>query len=160
MTIEIKELAQQAFREFVTELVTGSLARGNQPSVPVSEAENSLKDTEDSAAESIESSRSVETTDEELQAYEIVKDIVKDVVDTERVIIRDNPTYCPVFLDSNRRPLCRFFFDRQQKQIGLFDGSRYEGGALIATMYNIDSVNHIYDHAEQLRETAQRYLEA
>ena len=164
MTSEIKDMAQQAFREFVEELVTGSL-RGNQPSAHVPEEEappqesNDSPESDDSPEETTEGGRNIETTNDELEAYNIVKAIISDVVDTERVIIRDNPTYCPVFLDNNRRPLCRFYFDGQQKQIGLFDGSRYSSGALIATMHRIDSLQDIHNHAGQIRETARLYLE-
>ncbi len=160
MTEDIKNMAQQALREFVTELVTGSLARGNQTPEPISEEEPSFLEFEETEGDVDEENNKVETTDDELRAYDVVKEIVGELVDASRVILRDNPSYCPVFLDNNRKPLVRFFFDRSPKQIGLFDGSRYSSGALIATIFNIDSISDLHNHADQIRETTRRYLES
>ena len=163
MTSEIKGMARQALHEFIEELVIGRL-RGNQQPAPALEEGQPFQQSDDSLEETNEKTpeapSSVVTTDEELEGLEIVKSIVSSIVDPERVKMRDNPSYCPVFLDSNRKPLCRFYFDGQQKQIGLFDGSRYSGGSLIASMHDIGSVQEILDHADQLRETAQHYLES
>ena len=57
-------------------------------------------------------------------------------------------------------PLCRFYFDRPQKRIGLFDGRRNSQNSLLATMHDIDTVDDINNYAEQLRDTAGRYLES
>ncbi len=101
------------------------------------------------------------TTAQELQAYDIVKDIAQDVVDPERISIRDAQSYCAILLDNNnRRLLCRLYFDGSQKYIGLFDGSRHSGGTLVEKRFSIESPNDLYTHADQIRETARRYLES
>ena len=163
-----RRIVKTAFIEFVDEQIRMNYERGvesrNARSAPPMEKEElDLQPdelSEETAEETAEPSSSVVTTDEELEGLEIVKSIVSSLVDTERVKMRDNPSYCPVFLDSNRKPLCRFYFDGQQKQIGLFDGSRYSGGSLIASMHDIGGGQEIHNYADQLRETAQRYLES
>ena len=163
MTQDIKEMAQQALREFVEELVT-ALLRGNQPSTPVVEEEAPSEEFEVSSEEveePLEEGRDTETTDEELEGYAVVKAIVGEVVDSDRVTLRDAQQYCAVFLDdNNRRPLCRLHFNRSQKYIGLFDGSRASSGGHIETRHAIESLQEIHNHAEQLRETARRYLQS
>ena len=93
------------------------------------------------SGESAESGKEVETTAQEWQAYDIVKAIVHDLVASDRVAIRDAQSYCAVLMDNNnRRPVCRFYFNGQQKRLGLFDGSRADSGALNVTQYDIESL--------------------
>ena len=96
----------------------------------------------------------VVTLEEELEAYRIVKAILRDVVDVDRVADRDLKSYFNVLLDdNNRKPICRFHFHRNQWKIGLFDEEKDE------TRVDIDSLDEIYDHAEHLKETVQFYEE-
>ena len=68
-------------------------------------------------------------------------------------------SYCSITLDNNsRQPLCRLVFDRPQKQVGFFDGRKYDGGSLVATWTPIESVEELYNHADQIKETVQRYV--
>ena len=163
MTQDIKEMARQALREFVEELVT-ALLRGNQTSTPVVEEEAPSEEfgaSSEEMEEPLEEGRDTETTDEELEGYAVVKTIVGEVVDLDRVTLRDAQQYCAVLLDdNNRRPLCRLHFNRSQKYIGLFDGSRASSGAQIETRNAIDSLQEIHNHADRLRETARRYLQS
>ena len=163
MTQDVKEMAQQALREFVEELVT-ALLRANQTSAPVVEEEAPAEEfgaSSEELEEPLEEGRDTETTDEELEGYAVVKAIVGEVVDSDRVTLRDAQQYCAIFLDdNNRRPLCRLHFNRPQKFIGLFDGSRASSGAQIETRHAIESLQEIHNHADQLRETARRYLQS
>ena len=163
MTQDIKEMAQQALREFVEELVT-ALLRANQTSTPVVEEEASSEKfgaPSEEMEEPPEERRDSETTDEELEGYAVVRTIVGEVVDLDRVALRDVQQYCAILLDdNNRRTLCRLHFNRPQKYIGLFDGSRASSGAQIETRHAIESPQDIYNHADQLRETARRYLQS
>ena len=162
-----RDLVHNAFKEFVGEQILRNAERGaeflnTRPTPPTEELsdETTAESLDDVAENNTKTSQASEPTDEERQAYEIVKTIVSEVVDTARVIIRDNQSYCPIFLDNNTMPLCRFYFDHQRKRIGLFDGRRNSQNSLLATMYDIQSVHDIHNHADQLRETAQRYLES
>ena len=92
------------------------------------------------------------TTDEELNAFYATKAILHGIVDPKRVHIRDSKRSCTVLLDNtNRKPLCRFWFNSKQKYLGLFDENRSEN------RIPIDEVDDIYQYAETLRATAGRY---
>ena len=165
MTDEIKGMARQALIEFVEELVVGRL-RGNQQSAAPSAEEAAPSQEpdelpEESNEETPEETSTVVTTDEELEGYEIVKAIVGEVVEPDRVTIRDAQQYCAIlFENNNRRPLCRLHFNRSQKYLGVFDGSRNSSGALIEKRNPINSLTDIHDFADVLKETARRYLES
>ena len=95
------------------------------------------------------------TTDEELEGYRIVKAIVCNVVPPARVAFRDTKSYFGVLLDdNNRKPICRLHFNRSKKYVGLFDAEKNE------TRHVLEDLDGLYTHADQLRETARRYLEA
>jgi hypothetical protein len=93
----------------------------------------------------------VDTTAEEM-AYYIVQAILAQMVEPERVILRDQKSYCSVLLDdSNRKPICRLWFNTSQKYIGLFDAAKVE------TRVPIANLTEIYRQATMLRETVDRY---
>lgn len=89
------------------------------------------------------------TTDEEVDAYSIVKAIACSEVDPSRVTMRDAKSYCAVFLDdNNRRPIVRLYFNTRKKHFSVFDG-KHE-----SERYPIDSVDEIYSHADEIRRQA------
>jgi hypothetical protein len=94
----------------------------------------------------------IETTPEEKEAFYIVKSILREVVDADRVIMRDVQTYCGVLLDdNNRQPICRLRFNSAQKYLGLIDENKDE------EKVPIDDLDEIYQYADRLRATPKYY---
>jgi len=109
---------------------------------------------EDDESERESQRRGIETTEEEIEGYYVVKSIVCEKVDPKRVFMRDTQSYCGVLLDdNNRKPICRLRFNSSQKYVGLFDAKKNE------SKHPIDSIDEIYRFSEQLKETAVRYDE-
>lgn len=96
----------------------------------------------------------VETTQDELDAYLVVKAIVREVIDVTRVKIRDTQSYCSILVDdNNRKPLCRLRFNYSTKYIGIVDEQKNE------EKIPIEKVDDIYQHAEKLKAAVQQYVE-
>ncbi len=94
----------------------------------------------------------VETTAEELQGFYIVRAILSDQVDINRIIDRDTLSYFGVLLDdNNRKPICRLHFNRAQKYIGLFDENKKE------TRHPISAPTDIFQYKDQIRTTISYY---
>lgn len=94
----------------------------------------------------------VVTTEEEREAFYIVKSILREVVDVKRVFARDTVGHFGVLLDdNNRRPICRFRFGGKQKYLGLMNEQREEERVAL------DDLNDIYQFADRLRATAGLY---
>lgn len=92
------------------------------------------------------------TLQEELDGFNIVRAIVRSEVDVKRVAARDTLSYFGVLLDdNNRKPICRLHFNRAQKYIGTFDANKTE------TRHPIDSVDDIFNFADQLRQAVKFY---
>jgi len=112
-----------------------------------------MPDGVESGAEAGSVDSDVVTTEEEIEAYRIVRAIVCSEVAAARVVARDNKTYFGVLLDdNNRKPIARLWLNRSKKYLGLFDENKVE------TRIAIADVEGIYQHADQLRKTVSRYL--
>ena len=97
----------------------------------------------------------VVTTQEELDGFSIVKAILYEVVDIERVVCRDTISYFGVlFDDNNRKPICRLYFNSETvKYIATFDENKKE------TKNKIVSLNDIYKYAKELKSVVEFYLQ-
>lgn len=99
--------------------------------------------------------RGIYTTQEEINAYEVVLDILAEKFGKERIVHRDTKSYLGVLLDdNNRQPLCRLRFNTDNKYLGLFDAEKNE------TKVQIDKIEHIYKYADKILETASYYENA
>lgn len=92
------------------------------------------------------------TTAEEIDAFNIVRAIVRAVIPVERVYMRDAKSYCAILLDdNNRKRLCRFYFNRTNKYLILFDQDKNE------ERFSIETLDDIFNYSDRLKETALRY---
>ena len=96
----------------------------------------------------------VQTSEDELEAFRIVRAILREVIDVSRIALRDQKTYCAVlFDDNNRKPICRFWFNSRQKYLGTFDATKKEKRRALA------SLEDIYQCADELKATARGWLQ-
>lgn len=88
----------------------------------------------------------VVTTAEELEGFYLIKSLLRDVVDPERIAHRDTQSYMGILLDNNnRKPIARLHFNRSQKYLGVFDENRKE------ERVRIESLNDIFLYADKIR---------
>ncbi len=96
----------------------------------------------------------VVTTQEEYEAYYIIKAVLRDAVEAKRVVLRDQQSYCGIlFDDNNRKPICRLWFNGTQKQIGLFDNDQKK-----ETKVPIVALDDIYKLSDRLKATVSLYV--
>ena len=94
------------------------------------------------------------TSVEELEGFHTVRAILRGMVAAKRITMRDAQTYCAILLDdNNRKPICRLRFNNSLKlRLGVFNASREE------EQLPLDSVDDIYNFADQLKATLGTYL--
>ncbi|MCU7614602.1 type I restriction endonuclease [Chryseobacterium sp. GMJ5] len=93
------------------------------------------------------------TTEEELEAFQIVKAILREKVSSERIAHRDTLSYFGVLLDdNNRKPLCRFHFNTSNKYLETFHDGKESG--VKALLNNLDE---IYNFRNQLHQSLDNY---
>lgn len=139
----VKKAAAQHMEEWLKRRLSSALnVKLDSPQVEPSEV-----------AESVVDEAEVVTTAEELEAFFIVKGMIRKRVAADRIIMRDTLSYCGILLDdNNRKPLCRLYFNRKQRYVGTFDESRVE------TKIPINSLDDIYSAEEQIVRVLGFYL--
>ena len=148
-------LVRQAFREFIDDRINATLKSALARDTIIGPTPKVVAPEDTAQPEHLE----VATTEEEVQGYELVKAIVSDVVDLDRVFFRDT-SYSMVLLDNNnRKPILRLYFNSlSNKHIGLPGEGRDSYGRREVPAYPIESVEEITGYANQIRDVVRRYL--
>lgn len=145
---QFSEIVRKAFRLFVHEQISDRLKSALK-------GEESEFGADTAPAEPAAGRPLGETTADEREAFHVVRAILAQVVDPDRVAARDVKTYFGILLDdNNRKPLARLHFNTGQKYIGLFDNSDREEDRIA-----IDRTVDIYRYADRLRATPTFYDE-
>ena len=144
MTEKFKVITKKALSQFISERISDRLTTALQE-------EKASVPAEVEPVEPIV--EKIITTQEELDAYNIVRAILCKVIPINRISLRDTQSYCGVlFDDSNRLPICRFYFGKTTSSIGIIDANKKE------TKRQIESTSDIYKYADQIIQTANKYL--
>ena len=141
----MKKALSQSVRERVNERIQTALNADHEETQAV--AEDTTGAVIDEAAKN-----GIITTEEEIEAFNIVKAIIREVVDVKRVAMRDTKSYCGILLDdNNRKPICRLRFNTAQKYLEVIKEKKGE-------RIPIDGVDDIFKHADDLKSTVSEYL--
>ena len=135
-------ITKRAFNQFVSEKINERLKSVMTGELEQPEASDSSPSREDL----------IQTTADELEGFYIIKSLLRDMVDPQRITHRDTLSYFGILLDdNNRKPLARLHFNRTQKYLGIFDEKRAEKRT------PIENLNDIYQHADELRRVFSFY---
>ena len=148
------DITKQALREFINDKISARLQTALQDE---DEGEAPVDDPrEPEPPEPDERTPEVVTTEDELRAYEIIKEILKDTVADDRVVLQDRVVYCNVVLDGRpTKNIMRMYLHRKKEKIvRLYDDS----GQWV--QYPVESPEDIFEYAEAIRARTMRLLEA
>lgn len=147
---QFTELVKKAAASYVNDKISERL------NIVVKTNEAEQQKVEDTPVEIPGSKKESEivTTQTEIEAYYIIKSILREVIPGDRVTMRDAISYCSIFIDdNNRKPVCRLHFNNESnlriEPIGA-DGR--------GEKYKIDSLDEIFKYADQLIDAAKRYI--
>lgn len=104
---------------------------------------------------SVNEDNKINTTVEELEAYQIVRSIVRKVLPADRVYYRDAQSYFSIIADdNNRRSICRIYFNSSSKKyIGIFEDGKTE------VKSEIKGLDDIFGFADKLIASAEKFKE-
>ncbi|WP_067029325.1 type I restriction endonuclease [Allomuricauda sp. CP2A] len=140
---EFTEIVGKAFNQTISEKVNDRLNSALSSEQEKQLAENQIEEKPESK---------VDTTEEEMEGYQIVLAILRRKIEKERIVHRDTQSYFGILLDdNNRKPICRLHLNGGTKYISLFDESKNE------TKQKIKSVDDIYRFEKQLLATIENY---
>ncbi|MFY4822044.1 type I restriction endonuclease [Aliarcobacter butzleri] len=135
---EFKAYVKTAFSEIVTDMAQDKI--------------NSLKskltveiDGNNEEAEKTEEDNGIITTEEEIQGFFIVKSILAEKIDLDRIAARDTKSYFGILLDDNNRKwIARLYFNTKQKYLSLHIEDKQE------EKYPIEKLQDIYNFKDKL----------
>ena len=143
-------ITKRAFEQLVGERINDRLKGAMTSEAPAPQEEAvPIIPSPNAAAEA-----QIVTSSEELEGFHSVRAILRGLVNPKRVVMRDAQSYCAILLDdNNRKPICRLRFNNTQRlQLGLFNDAKDE------ERMPLDSVDDIFNFADQLKATLQGYL--
>lgn len=137
-------LTKKSIQEYISETVTNRLQTALKKEDEV--AQNEKPDV------IIEDVSKVETTDEELEGFLIIKTILRQNIDVSRIVYRDAQSYFAILLDdNNRKPICRLYFNGNKKYIAIFDEDKKE------IKHEVNSLDDLFNYSESLIQTIMNY---
>ena len=142
---EFQSIVKQSFNQFIKSKINDVIQ-----SVQSKTEEQALEIEEESNNDTIVDNGII-TTETEIEGFHIVKAILRETIDVNRIVMRDTKSYCGILLDdNNRKPICRLRFNSSNMYLGLFKQKNEE-------KILIDSVDDIYKYADNLKSTVLEY---
>lgn len=142
---KFKPIVKKAHNTFINEIVNQKISSAL-----------ASDDTEETSAKeeiiSIPESKII-TTEEELEAFYIIRGLFVGIVDINDIVYRDTESYFGIlYKDNNRKPICRLNLDTRKKQIIIPDENK------TFTRNYINSLNDLYKYKDQLINVVNKYL--
>ena len=145
------DLVKKSTHQVISDMITDRLksAMTKEAEVAAMIEEETLEITTSVASKD----KTIETTPEEIEAFFIVKSILRQNVDANRIFYRDAQSYFSIILDdNNRKTICRLYFNGSKKYVGTLDSTKKE------IRNDINNLDDIYNFAAQLLATVDTYL--
>ena len=143
-------LVKRAISSYINDLISDRLKAAIKDDNNADTQIEQEQITDNTAASNTE----INTTDEEKEAFYIVKSILRDVIPADRIAFRDAKSYCTVIIDDNNRKLiCRLYLNSETtKKIVFLDENKKE------ISHKIESLDDIYNYSDQIKEIAEKFL--
>lgn len=150
---QFTSITKRAFQQLIGDRINDRLRVAMAPE-QAAEAAPATTAAPQEAAEPTNDTTAITTTLEEIEGFHIVRAVLRDVVATKRIVMRDAQSYCAILLDdNNRKPICRLRFNNTARlAIGLMDSEKNEERVPLADL------DELYNYADRLKATVQSYL--
>lgn len=144
----VKDSFSSIINETVNQKISYALNQGDA-------SEEQQKDSPDGSSEEILADTNTDskiiTTENEIQAFYIVRGLLAEICPVDRIVYRDVQRYFSVLLDdNNRKPICRL--DLNSKQFRLYVPNENK------SFIKYDIINDICKYKSDLIDAAKRYL--
>lgn len=132
-------LTKKSVQQYISDLITERLKTA------LNKEDEAAKEQDKAAVVTAkEPEPKVETTEEELEAFMIVKTILRQKVDIKRISYRDAQSYFAVVLDdNNRKTICRLYLNGSKKYFVTLDENKKEVKAEIKSLDDIFSFTEL-----------------
>lgn len=138
-------IVKRALNQFVNDMISSK----------IQSALNGNASAEPEESEPVEeiSKKPIVTTLAELEAFGVIKSILRQTVDSSRVTYRDTASYFGILLDNNNRKwICRVNLDSGKKHIIVSDDNKN------SVRYDIDCIDDIYKYSDEINAACAKYI--
>lgn len=155
----VKKSITSVINDIISDRLNTAIKNSEQTSDSPQTIDNtSIENTEEKLPDGVvymDKESGVVTTQEELDAYNIVRSILRKSVDVERITYKDYKSYFVVNIDNSQWYwICRISIGARKKQIGI-PTDQYKNCEWI----QIDNVDDIFKYADRLEEALKLAME-
>lgn len=147
-------LIKRTISNYISDIISERLKAAIKDNDNSTKTENETAEKKEQSKKGSSDEPKIITTEEELEAFYIIKSILRNSIPAERITYRDAQTYFAVFIDNNnRKTVCRLYLDSAtNKRLTFLDENKKE------IHHKIQSIDDIYNYAEQLTEAAMKFV--
>ena len=148
-----RPVLKKSLNDYINELMSDKIKSALDANISASHESDAEVETVDENQENEEHTPNIFTTQEELEAFFVVKNILRAVVPADDITYKDNERYMTVlYKNKTTKWVCRFYFNTTNKYITVADENKKEVKHLISNVYDIEN------YKEELIETLNRYV--
>lgn len=148
---KFRPILKKALNNYISELMNDkikSALSANEETIDDEKAENESEENQEQTVRS-----QIITTEEELESYFIVRNILRDLAPNEDITYKDTTNYISVLYKGNvRKWICRFILSNTQKTLIIPDEDKNEN------RYPLSDIHDIEQYSEQIASVLKRYL--
>ena len=147
---KFRPIVKKSITQYINDLVNDRIKAALNQAQPNSQiTQNS---TTNSSAIDSEHINKISTIQEELEAFAIIKILLKDNIPLNKITYKDTESYFGILYDNNTwKWICRLILDSNKKYLILPDENRKP------QKYSIKSVNDLFSYSDQLKKVVERY---
>lgn len=153
MLDQFSDLVKRSVSSYINDVISDRLnvaIQSTENNTPTKET--NVETPQDSQVD--EEVEKVVTTEEEMEGFYIVKSILRQYIESDRIAYRDVQSYFGILIDdNNRKAICRLYFNTAKKYIGIIAADKTENKHMIS------SLDEIYNYQDELKEAVSKYIE-
>ena len=144
---QFTNLTKKSIQQHISDLITERLKTA------LTKEDEKVKEQEAVQAEQVKADENkIVTTEEELEGFMIVKTILRQRIDANRITHRDAQSYFAILLDNNnRKTICRLYLNSSKKYFATLDEQKKE------VRNEITSLDDIFKYSELLLKIVASY---
>lgn len=147
---KFRPMLRKALNGYINELMNDKIK--SALSIEEKNAEKKEEVPEMSEPE-VTKTKEIVTTDEELEAYFVIKNLLKDLVPMEDITYRDTASYINILhKDNGRHWICRLVLKENKKVLVIPDENKN------AINYQLESIYDLEKYKDELEESLKHYL--
>jgi hypothetical protein len=140
-TILVKKALQTHVNETMTTALKSALTSELKGETPEASEENTEQTDK----------KSIITTSEEIEGFMVVKSILRQKINPERIVSKDTESYFRILLDNQRKTICRLYFNGKRKYLTILDENNEK------KILPIETIDDIYKYSKEIVEIVERF---